>query len=201
MAGAVNRRFALRVEPTPERLRQVGRITAAHLRYWGLDLQVVPVCRAVHELLRNVVAHVEGDQTCEVELCWSGRRLTVSVADRDRRLPRLLTATRGGLGRVARLSDSWGTCPTAEGKVIWFTRRVMDPQRVPAPGGDPSRFVPDAKPLPAASAETGAAPEEPSAVAEDAPVLAPAVHATATAVGLVREPARPAAVPTGIPAL
>lgn len=149
MAGVVNRRYTLEVEPTRERLTQVRRITAAHLKYWGLELQVNPVCVAVDELLRNVAAHVEGDKTCVVELRWTGRQLTVSVADRDRRLPRLLTSLKGGLGRVAALSDSWGTCGTSEGKVIWFTRRVKDTQRIPSPGNLPTRTVRVTQPLPA----------------------------------------------------
>jgi hypothetical protein len=45
-------------------------------------------------------------------------------------MPRLLTAGGGGLARVAALSDSWGTCATAEGKVVWFTRSVSSPQDI-----------------------------------------------------------------------
>ncbi|MFE9250477.1 ATP-binding protein [Streptomyces sp. NPDC007088] len=161
MAGVVNRRCTLEVEATEERLSQVRRIAAAHLRYWGLDLQVAPVCRAVEELLRNVAAHARGDKRSVVEIRWSGRQLTVSVADRDHRLPRLLTSHKGGLGRVAALSDSWGTCATAEGKVIWFTRLVKDAQRIPAPGGLPTRTAPAVEPLP-----TLPAPHEVPAPAE-----------------------------------
>lgn len=148
MAGVVNRRCTLEVEATEERLSQVRRIAAAHLRYWGLDLQVAPVCCAVDELLRNVATHVRGDKSSVVEIRWSGRQLTVSVADRDHRLPRLLTSLKGGLGKVAALSDSWGTCATAEGKVIWFTRLVKDAQRIPAPGSLPTRAAPAVHPLP-----------------------------------------------------
>ena len=46
-------------------------------------------------------------------------------------MPHLLSAGGGGLARVAALSDSWGTCATTDGKVVWFTRRVEAPLSVP----------------------------------------------------------------------
>ncbi|MDT0408634.1 MULTISPECIES: ATP-binding protein [unclassified Streptomyces] len=165
MAGVVNRRYHLACEPTRERLSQMRRIAAAHLRHWGLDLQVAPVCAALDELLRNVVEHAGADDgRCALELRWSGRQLTVSVSDRDPRLPRLHSASTGGLGRVAALSDSWGTCATEDGgKVVWFTRRVADAQRVPLPQPVPDALAPEEQPLPVplpVPQEGGPAPAE-----------------------------------------
>jgi hypothetical protein len=169
MAGVVNRRYHLACEPTRERLSQIRRITAAHLRHWGLDLQVAPVCAALDELLRNVAEHAEGGGgRCAVELRWSGRQLTVSVSDHDPRLPRLRSASTGGLGRVAALSDSWGTCATEDGKVIWFTRRVADAQRVPLPQSVPDTVAPEGKVLPVVLPEPQEGPPPVASLTEQA---------------------------------
>ncbi|MFE7130210.1 ATP-binding protein [Streptomyces sp. NPDC057638] len=133
------RRYALEVPATVERIPQIGRILAAHLRYWRLDPHTVPVCRAVGELLTNVVRHVSGDKLCEVELRWTGRLLVASVADHDPTLPALPSPPspddarppRGGLATVALLSDTWGTRATPTGKVIWFSRRVTETEWLP----------------------------------------------------------------------
>ncbi|GAA0585099.1 ATP-binding protein [Streptomyces crystallinus] len=128
----VNRQYVLDLEATPERVPQIRRIVAAHLRYWKLEGLIQPVSLGVCELLTNVFRHAEGDKHCTLELRWTGRRLTAAVLDRDPRLPVLgggePLATHGrGLALVASLSDSWGTHPTAEGKVVWFTLRADAP--------------------------------------------------------------------------
>ncbi|MFF3322629.1 ATP-binding protein [Streptomyces sp. NPDC002889] len=145
--------YRVEVPATPERAPQIRRILAAHLRYWSLEAHVTPVCRAVDELIDNVVKHVTGDKTCVVELRWTGRHLIGSVADRDRRLPRVQTSCppKGGLAKVAVLSDSWGTCGTDEGKVIWFSRRVKAAQRVLNGLQQPRPPVPESKTLPSIS--------------------------------------------------
>jgi hypothetical protein len=143
-------RYTLEVQASFERIPRIRRILAAHLRYWGLEPHIVPVCRAVDELVGNVVAHVAGDKTCVVELRWTGRHVVGSVADKDRRMPRVTSSSpsRGGLAAVAVLSDSWGTCATATGKVIWFSRKVRTAQRVLLSAPTPAPTLPDFKPLP-----------------------------------------------------
>ncbi|GAA4791466.1 MULTISPECIES: ATP-binding protein [Streptomyces] len=150
--------YIVEVPASPERIPQVRRIVAAHLRYWGLAPHVLPVCRAVEELVDNVVRHVDGDKTCVVELRSTGCRLVVAVSDRDRRLPpvRSSSPVRGGLARVARLSDSWGTCATEEGKVVWFSRRVREAERVLRGPGRPRVPAVEFRPLPGAAGEAGA---------------------------------------------
>ncbi|MET9111464.1 ATP-binding protein [Streptomyces zhihengii] len=146
--------YTIEVPATPERVPQIRRIVAAHLRHWNLASQVAPVCGALDELVGNVVRHVEGDKTCVVELRWTGSRLSASVADRDRRLPPLRTSvpSRGGLAKVAKLSDSWGTCGTDDGKVIWFTRRVRQSERIGRGQRAPRVPAVEFRPLPAALA-------------------------------------------------
>ncbi|MEU9064607.1 ATP-binding protein [Streptomyces sp. NPDC048430] len=141
MTVPLDRHYLVELQVSAERISQLRRIVAAHLRHWSLDLHVRPVCRAAEELLTNVQRHVGDDNHCVVELRWSGRHLTVSVADNDSRMPRLLDGGGGGLSRVMALSDSWGTCRTTEGKVVWFTRYAETPcttgllPRTPLPGG------------------------------------------------------------------
>ncbi|MFH8683311.1 ATP-binding protein [Streptomyces lydicus] len=144
-----DRHYTVELHASAERVPQIQRILAAHLRYWSLELHTEPVCRGVAELLTNVHRHIGPDAPCVVELRWSGRHLTASVADEGPRLPKLSSAAGGGLSRVAALSDSWGTCGTPDGKVIWFTRRVEATRKVPLTAPTPLRSVPDAKGQPA----------------------------------------------------
>ncbi|MFD6532507.1 ATP-binding protein [Streptomyces sp. NPDC060184] len=150
MTVPLDRHYLVELQVSAERVSQLRRIVAAHLRHWSLELHVRPVCRALEELLTNVHRHVGGDTPCVVELRWTGRRLTVAVADDGAGMPRLL-ASGGGLSRVMALSDSWGTCRTDDGKVVWFTRYA----EVPRPTGllprTPPDTAPESRPLPASA--------------------------------------------------
>ncbi len=147
MTVPLDRHYSVELQVSAERVSQVRRIVAAHLRHWSLDLHVRPVCRALDELLTNVHRHVGDGDTCLLELRWTGRHVTASVADGSSRMPRLLPAG-GGLSRVMALSDSWGTCRTTDGKVVWFTRYAEAPlpagllPNAPLPGGRTARRAP-----------------------------------------------------------
>ncbi|MFJ9978769.1 ATP-binding protein [Streptomyces cyaneofuscatus] len=149
MTVPLDRHYSVELQVSAERVSQVRRIVSAHLRHWSLGLQVRPVCRAMDELLTNVHRHVGDANTCVLELRWTGRHVTVSVADNSARMPRLLPSG-GGLSRVMALSDSWGTCRTTDGKVVWFTRYAQAPQAArllpspPLPGAGESRRAPRA---------------------------------------------------------
>ncbi|MFC9863111.1 MULTISPECIES: ATP-binding protein [unclassified Streptomyces] len=127
MTVPLDRHYLVELQVSAERVPQLRRIVAAHLRHWSLELHVRPVCRALDELLTNVRRHVGDDNACVIELRWTGRHLTVSVSDNGSEMPRLL-GTGGGLSRVMALSDSWGTCRTTDGKVVWFTRYAEAPR-------------------------------------------------------------------------
>ncbi|MER5846445.1 ATP-binding protein [Streptomyces sp. NPDC002012] len=154
MTVQFDRHYLVELQVSAERVSQLRRIIAAHLRHWSLELHIRPVCRGVEELLTNVHRHVGDDNNCVVELRWSGRHLTVSVADNGSEMPRLLSTGGGGLSRVMALSDSWGTCRTADGKVVWFTRYAKEPRTVdllplpPLPGAGEFRCPPVAVPDP-----------------------------------------------------
>lgn len=159
------RNYAVELHVSAERVSQIRRIVAAHLRYWNLELHIQPVCRGVEELLTNVHRHVGDDNWCVVELRWTGRHLTASVADNGPPMPRLASAGGGGLAVVAALCDSWGTCGTADGKVVWFTRRVEDASNSPLVPLTPVPSVGDAKGQPAPTPPPAAAPTPPPAAA------------------------------------
>ncbi|PZT73490.1 MULTISPECIES: ATP-binding protein [unclassified Streptomyces] len=171
MTVPLDRHYLVELQVSAERVGRLRRIVAAHLRHWSLELHVRPVCRAVEELLTNVHRHVGDDNRCVVELRWSGRHLTVSVADNGSGMPRLLREGGGGLSRVMALSDSWGTCRTADGKVVWFTRYAQEPQHIGLVPLPPLPGVREFRRPPVVAAEI---PEPvPAAVEESVPDAAP----------------------------
>lgn len=176
MTVPLERHYVVELHASEERVSEIRRSVAAVLRYWKLEPHVAPVCKGVDELLANVRRHVGDDNTCVVELRWA-TAISPSRSRTTARGCRGCSPPHGhGLGRVAALSDSWGTCPTAEGKVIWFTRSVRTPQNVPRTPWVPLTGIDAAQrsPVPA-----------PAAV----PVLTAAVPTTFPAVLQARAPA------------
>ncbi|MGG2459468.1 ATP-binding protein [Streptomyces sp. RGM 3693] len=168
-----DRHYTVELHASAERVPQIRRIIAAHLRHWNLELHIPPVCEGVTELLTNVHRHIGPAARCVVELRWSGRHLTASVADEGPRLPRLESAGGGGLARIAAVSDSWGTCGTPDGKVIWFTRRIEAARTAPVTPPVPLRSVPDVvEPAPAVEPPAAPAPAPAPAPASDPAVAA-----------------------------
>ncbi|MER5427759.1 ATP-binding protein [Streptomyces sp. NPDC002588] len=145
MISNPSRHCTVELQALPSRIGQVRRIVSAQLRYWHLDPLIDRAALGVTELLTNVHLHAQPDKTCVVELELLLDRLTVSVRDRDPRLPvvgdmvvgdmkeaaALATCGRG-LAMVAAVSESWGARPDGEsGKIVWFT--------LPAPVTTPER--------------------------------------------------------------
>ncbi|MFF9478525.1 ATP-binding protein [Streptomyces sp. NPDC014733] len=151
MTAAAPRRYAAQLRVTAERVPQIRRIVAAHLRHWRLAAEIPAACRGLVELLAHVRRTAGPEAECTVEVRWSGRHLTVSVADRGPRMARLDSARGGDLAAVAAIGDSWGTCPTGDGKVVWFTRRVAASREAPLTAPRPPRPVPEAAPGPDAA--------------------------------------------------
>ncbi|MGW1024549.1 ATP-binding protein [Streptomyces sp. NPDC002577] len=153
--------YLVEVEARRERVPQIRRIVAAHLRYWRLANHIGPMCRGVDELMLNVVEHTGDDKRCVVELWWNGKNLIAAVADYDRRMPRLLGPTQGGLARIAAMSDGWGAYGTPDGKLVWFSRRVKALDREPLAWSNPAPFLQEAK----------RGPESPSLVPVGIPLI------------------------------
>jgi len=130
MNTAVPCYYHLDVEVSPERVGQVGRILAAHLRLWDLEILVDPVCRGAELLLRAIDEHAT-DKDTSIELWWNGQHLITAIGDNDRDL-RPHQDLRACLARIAAMSDGWGCCTTDTGsKVIWFSQRAPSGERVP----------------------------------------------------------------------
>lgn len=152
MTSHPSRHCAVELQALPSRIGQVRRIVSAHLRYWHLDPLIDRAALGVTELLSNVHRHAQPDKSCTVEIELALDRLTVSVRDRDPRLPVLDTAARAsditplttcgrGLAMVAAMSESWGVRPDGDnGKVVWFSLPTAAPARPhPQPAHQPRR--------------------------------------------------------------
>jgi len=122
--------YHLDVEVSPERVGQVSRILAAHLRYWDLETLVEPVRHSTEMLLRAIDEHAR-DKNTSIEMWWNGQHLITAVAENDCDLRPDLDL-RGCLERIAAMSDGWGCCATETGaKVIWFSQRARAGERAP----------------------------------------------------------------------
>jgi hypothetical protein len=137
MKSAVPCYYHLDVEVSPERVGQVRRILAAHLRFWNLDNLVDPVCRGTEMLLRAIDEHAS-DKNTSIELWWNGQHLITAVGGNDHAL-RPDQDLRACLRHLAATSDGWGCCATDTGaKVIWFSQRARTGARVPLVASAPT---------------------------------------------------------------
>ncbi|WP_320784095.1 pep a2 [Streptomyces sp. CRN 30] len=153
MKTAVPCYYHLDVRVSPERVGQVRRILAAHLRFWDLDTLVEPVCQGAELLLRAIDEHAT-DKNTSIEMWWNHQHLITAIGRADRTLrpdPDLRTC----LALIAALSDGWGCCATATGgMVIWFSQRARAGEGVPLvptapePQAREARDVPRAQPVP-----------------------------------------------------
>ncbi|MFD8725353.1 pep a2 [Streptomyces sp. NPDC059629] len=130
MKTAVPCYYHLDVEVSPERVGQVSRILAAHLRYWDLDNLVDPVCGGAELLLHAIDQHAT-DKHTSIEMWWNGQHLITAIGDDDRDL-RPDQDLRSCLAHIAAMSDGWGCCTSDTGsKIIWFSQRARAGERVP----------------------------------------------------------------------
>ncbi|MEU7057925.1 pep a2 [Streptomyces sp. NPDC046197] len=130
MKTAVPCYYHLDVEVSPERVGQVRRILAAHLRFWDLEDLVEPVCGGAEMLLKAIDQHAT-DKYTSIEMWWNGQHLITAVGGNDHNLRPDLDL-RGCLTRIAAMSDGWGCCASDTGsKIIWFSRRARTGQREP----------------------------------------------------------------------
>ncbi|MBW4721238.1 ATP-binding protein [Saccharothrix obliqua] len=99
--------------------RIVGEAGAA----WGVSADVAEdAALVVTELVSNAVDHATGP--LELTVSRSGTGMRIEVADQSTTLPQPrpveVDSARGrGLIIINALSRSWGTTPTANGKVVW----------------------------------------------------------------------------------
>ncbi|MEV0115686.1 pep a2 [Streptomyces sp. NPDC050844] len=123
MKTAVPCYYHLEVDLTPQRVRQVRRILAAHLRHWDLGVLVEPVSHCASVLLQAIETHATDKHTV-VEMWWTGQHLITAVSDNERDLRHPHCGPEGYLAQIAALSDGWGNYPATNGKIIWFSHRA-----------------------------------------------------------------------------
>jgi hypothetical protein len=163
MKTAIPCYYHLEVEISPERIDQVRRILAAHLRHWGLGILVEPVCHCAGVLLGAIEEHGT-DKNAVVEMWWNGQHLITAVSDNEPDLPRPHYGPQGCLAQIAALSDGWGNYPGTNGKIIWFSHRARCPERAPLAPTPPAPTLRTARQLPRevpVSALAAPAEEEP----------------------------------------
>ncbi|MEU6810056.1 pep a2 [Streptomyces sp. NPDC046831] len=130
MKTAVPCYYHLDVEVSPERVGQVRRILAAHLRFWDLEDLVEPVCSGAEMLLKAIDEHAR-DKNTSIEMWWTGQHLITAVGENNHDL-RPHQDLRSCLARIAATSHGWGCCAAENGrKIIWFSQRARAGVRVP----------------------------------------------------------------------
>ncbi|MEU1019181.1 pep a2 [Streptomyces sp. NPDC005900] len=170
MKKAIPCYYHLEVDISPERIDQVRRILAAHLRHWGLGILAERVCHCAGVLLRAVEEHAT-DKNAVVEMWWNGQHLITAVSDSEPDLPDPHYGPQGCLAQIAALSDGWGNYPATNGKIIWFSHRARSPERAPLAPTPPAPGLRVARPLPRGVplAASAAPPEEEPVVVGAAP--------------------------------
>ena len=131
MKTAVPCYYHLDVEVSPERVGQVSRILAAHLRHWDLENLVDPVRHGTEMLLRAIDEHAT-DKNTSIEMWWNRQHLITAIGGNDRALRPDQELRDLPRSTSPRMSDGWGCCATETGsKVIWFSQRARAGERVP----------------------------------------------------------------------
>ncbi|WP_326687251.1 MULTISPECIES: ATP-binding protein [unclassified Streptomyces] len=112
--------------PAESRVAEMRRITADHLRCWGLAECVDSAILAVSELVTNAVQYGYG-QRIGLRVTRSALELRIEVSD-DNPAPAQLCSTTEtdengrGLFLVAVLAHDWGV--SVDGKTTWCTFRL-----------------------------------------------------------------------------
>ncbi|MEU3792940.1 pep a2 [Streptomyces fructofermentans] len=170
MKTAVPCYYHLDVEVGPDRVDQVKRILAAHLRHWNLESLVESVCHCADVLLRTIEEYA-ADRNTTIEMWWNGQHLITAVADSDGTF-HPDSATQGCLAQLAALSDGWGCCASGDGgRIVWFSRRVRAMERaplvrpLPVPSLREARRTPRGRPVPAMALSVPTTPSEETTVA------------------------------------
>lgn len=123
---ATLRGFAVEFLPADSRVRRIRRITAAHLRYWGLAALIDSATLAVSELVTNAIRHGEG-HVVGLRVKCSAHALRIEVTDGTPIPARARSASDAeesgrGLLLVAAISTEWGVSP--DGTMTWCSLAI-----------------------------------------------------------------------------
>ncbi|WP_246561965.1 ATP-binding protein [Streptomyces roseirectus] len=113
-------RFVVSCSREPQRVGQMRRIGAAHLRKWGLNSVVDTASLLISELVTNAVRY--GTEDITFSMSHRAGEITIEVADGSSEFPRVRQPTADGeSGRgmflVEALADRWGT--SEDGARTW----------------------------------------------------------------------------------
>jgi anti-anti-sigma regulatory factor len=120
-------RIRVRLRPVPDACRQVRQLVLQACAGRQHSDVAATAALIATELVANVVRHAH--TTMEFTLGWTGERLSISVRDGSRRLPRpadpgVRDAGGRGLRLVRDLTEAWGVLPVSDGKVVWTQLRA-----------------------------------------------------------------------------
>ncbi|MER5257178.1 MULTISPECIES: pep a2 [unclassified Streptomyces] len=149
---AVPRYYHIDVDLVPERVGQVRRILAAHLRYWGLEQHVPDVSRGLGLLLEPAARNTCAVRTA-IETWWTGQHLITAVSHGAPAAAGEHRAEPHHLSQIAALSDGWGSCTAADQHIVWFSLRSRTELREPLVPKRPGPITIEARPLPRAVAQ------------------------------------------------
>lgn len=146
---AVPRYYHIDVDLMPERVAQVRRILAAHLRYWGLEQLVPDVSRGLGLLLEPAARNTSAVRTA-IETWWTGQHLITAVSHDDQAAAGEHRVDPHHLSQIAALSDGWGSCTAEDQHIVWFSLRSRTELREPLVPKGPAPITIEARPLPRA---------------------------------------------------
>ncbi|MCD7438951.1 ATP-binding protein [Streptomyces lincolnensis] len=122
-------RFVVSCDRAPQRVRQLRRITAAHLRLWSVSSCADTAKLLVSELVTNAVRYGEAEDICFSVSYWKGE-VRIEVGDGapgrpEVRKPSADEESGRGMLIVEALAEDWGTSP--DGTRTWCTIAVPEP--------------------------------------------------------------------------
>ncbi|WP_075734424.1 ATP-binding protein [Streptomyces acidiscabies] len=121
-------RFVVSCSREPERVSQIRRTGAAHLRKWGLNSLVDTASLLISELVTNAVRYGTGDIT--FSMARRSGEVLIEVTDGSSAFPRVRHPTADeesgrGMFLVEAMADRWGT--SEDGTRTWCTLAVRQP--------------------------------------------------------------------------
>jgi len=122
-------RFVVSCSREPQRVGQMRRIGAAHLRKWGLNSCVDTASLLISELVTNAVRYGTGDTTLSV--AHRAGEILIEVTDGSPDFPQVRQPTTGeesgrGMFLVEALADRWGT--SEDGTRTWCSIAAPQPE-------------------------------------------------------------------------
>ncbi|KND32135.1 ATP-binding protein [Streptomyces acidiscabies] len=123
-------RFVVACSREPQRVGQMRRIGAAHLKLWGLNSCVDTATLLISELVTNAIRY--GTEDITFSLSHKAGEITIEVIDGSSEFPQVRQPAADkesgrGMFLVEAMADRWGT--SEDGTRTWCTIAVPQPLR------------------------------------------------------------------------